>query len=77
MCRIDNQLKTLIHLKYSILILFSLYSVDILVLHTLNTLSSMFSGISNIKFFFFGLKYVEKCACFYSFKNENIYCKYF
>ena len=55
MCRIDSQLK-----KYTFemflkpIIPFSLYSVGILVLHTLNTLSPMFSGINNNNFSFFG-----------------------
>ena len=60
---------------------FSLYSVDILVLRTLNTLSTMFSGMNNNDLSFFCLKDIEKMlqyfwACFYSFKTENIF-KYF
>ena len=60
-CRIDTQLKKLIHLKYLILQTpFSLYSIVISVLHALNTLSPLFSGIINNNFSFFGLKNVEK-----------------
>ena len=55
---IDCQLKKLIRLNYLILetpcLPFSLYSAGTLVLHTLSTLSPMFSGISNNKFSFFG-----------------------
>ena len=52
MCWIDSQSKKLIHLKhliFEILIPFSLYSVGLLVLHTLNTVSPEFSRISNNK----------------------------
>ena len=57
MCRIDNQLKKLIRLKYLILerlYTFSLYPVDILVLHTPNTPSPIFSGIKNKQLSYFG-----------------------
>ena len=54
MCRIDSQLKKLIRLKYLILetpyTFFSIFSWYFIVLHTLNFLSPMFSGINNNKF---------------------------
>ena len=56
MRRIGSQLKTLIRLKYLIIeipYIFSLYSVSILVLHTLNNLSPRFSGIKNNNVFLF------------------------
>ena len=60
-CKIDSQLKKLMHLKFLILQTpFFLYSIVISVLHTLNTLSPMFSGIVSNKFSFFGLKAIEK-----------------
>ena len=58
MRRIDSHLKTLIHLKYLIIeitYIFSLCSVSILVLHTLNNLSPRFSGIKNKTFPFLAL----------------------
>ena len=57
MCRINSQLKKLIHLKYLILETptpFSLCSVGILVLHT------CFRVLTTTTFPFFGLKDVEK-----------------
>ena len=58
MCRIDSQLKKLIRLKYLILetpyTFFSIFSWYFIVLHTLNFLSPMFSGINNNNFSFFG-----------------------
>ena len=77
MCRIDRQLKKLIRSKYLITetpyTFFSIFSI--LVLHTLNTLSPVFSGISNNKFSFFGFsKFFFVGVCFYNFKKENIYC---
>ena len=58
MCRIDSQLKKLICLKYLILetpyTFFSIFSWYFIVLHTLNFLSPMFSGINNNNFFLFG-----------------------
>ena len=59
MCRIDSQSKKLIHLKYLILetpyTFFSIFSWYFIVLHTLNVLSPMFSGINSNNFSFFGL----------------------
>ena len=57
-CRIDSQLKKLIHLKYLILEIpyafFSIFNRYFIALHTLNFLSPMFSGINNKNFSFFG-----------------------
>ena len=56
MCRIGSQLKKLIRLKYLILetpySFFSIFCWYFLVLHTLNFLSPMFSGINNNNFSF-------------------------
>ena len=56
MCRIDSQLKKLIRLKYLILKIpytfFSIFSWYFTVLHTLNVVSPMFSGINNNNFSF-------------------------
>ena len=81
MCRIDSQLKKLIRLKYLILetpyTFFSIFSWYFIVLHTLNFLSPMFSGINNNNFSFFWLfQPFLFCVCFYNFKKENIF-KYF
>ena len=58
MCRSGSQLKKLIRLKYLILetpyTFFSIFSWYFIVLHTLNFLSPMFSGINNNNFSFFG-----------------------
>ena len=58
MCRIDSQLKKLIRLKHLILgtlyTFFSIFSRYCIVLHTLNFLLPMFSGINNNNFSFFG-----------------------
>ena len=58
MCRIDSQLKKLIRLKNLILetpyTFFSIFSRYFIVLHILNFLSPMFSGINNNNFSFFG-----------------------
>ena len=58
MCRIDSQLKKLIRLKYLILetpyTFFSIFSWHFIVLHTLNFLSPMLSGINNKYSSFFG-----------------------
>ena len=58
MCRIDSQLKKLIRLKHLILgtryTFFSIFSRYFIVLHTLNFLLPMFSGINNNNFSFFG-----------------------
>ena len=57
MCRIDSQLKKLIRLKYLILetpyTFFSIFNWYFIVLHTVNFLSPMFSGINNNNFSFF------------------------
>ena len=56
MCRSGSQLKKLIRLKYLILetpySFFSIFCWYFLVLHTLNFLSPMFSGINNNNFSF-------------------------
>ena len=58
MCRIYSQLKKLICLKNLILetpyTFFSIFSRYFIVLHILNFLSPMFSGINNNNFSFFG-----------------------
>ena len=80
MCRIDSQLKKLIRLKYLILetpyTFFSIFSWYFIVLHTLNFLSPLFSGINNNNFSFFGFSNLSFFVCFYNFKKENI-SKYF
>ena len=77
MCRIDSQLKKLIRLKYLILetpyTFFSIFSWYFIVLHTLNFLSPMFSGINNNTF----SSFLAFCVCFYNFKKENTYFKIF
>ena len=78
MRRIDSKLKKLyvwnIYLILKPLIPFSLYSVGILVLHTLNSQSRMFLGINKNNFSFFGFSNLSFfCVCFYNFKKENIY----
>ena len=63
MCWIDSQSKKLIHLKYLILetpYTFSLYSVGILDLCTLNALSPVFSSINNNKLFLVLLEEYEE-----------------
>ena len=82
MCRIDSQLKRLIRLKYLILetpyIFFSTFSWYFIVLHILNFLSPMFSGINHNKFSFFWLfQPFLFCVCFCNFKKDNIFIKYF
>ena len=65
---IDSQSKKFIHLKYLILetaYTFSLYSVDILVLYTLNTLQLVFSGIKTATFPFFIKGYRENVVIFF------------
>ena len=58
MCRIDSQLKKLIRLKYLILetpyTFFSIFNWYFIVLHTVNFLSPIFSGINSNNFSFFG-----------------------
>ena len=57
MCRIDSQLKKMIPLQYLTLetpyTFFSIFSWYFTVLHTLNFLFPMFSGINNNSFSFF------------------------
>ena len=78
MWRIDSQM---ISLKYLILetlyTFFSVFSWYFIVLHTLNFLSPMLSGINNNYFPFFWLfQTFLFCVCFYNFKKENS-LKYF
>ena len=80
--KIDSQLKKLIRLKYLILettyTFFSIFSWYVIVLHTLNFPSPMFSVINNNNFSFFRLfQAFLFCACFYNFKTENIYFQIF
>ena len=68
----------MIRLNYLILetsyIPFSLYSVGILVLHTLSTLYLCFQVLATTTFPFFWLLQPSLfCVCFYNFKKENIY----
>ena len=76
MCRTDSQLKKLVHLKYLILetpyTFFFIPSWYFRVLHTLNFLSPMFSGINNNNFSFFWLfQPFLFYVCFYNLKKEN------
>ena len=79
MCRIDSQLKKLIHLKYLILetlyTFFSIFSWYFIVLHTLNFLSPMFSVIVNNNLSFFGFSNLSFLCLFYNFNKGNIYFK--
>ena len=75
MFRSDSQFKKMIYFKYLILetpYTLSLYSAGILVLHTLNTISPMFSGINN-NFLFWLFQPFLFCACFYDLLKESIY----
>ena len=63
MCWIDSQSEKLIHLKCLIFetpYTFSLHSVGILVLPTLNGVSPVFPAINNNNLFLFCLKDMEK-----------------
>ena len=76
MCRNDTQSKKLIRLKYLIIetpyTFFSIFSWYFIVLHTLNFLSPMFSGINNNNFSFFWLfQPFLFYVCFYNLKKEN------
>ena len=82
MCRIDSQLKKLIHLKYLILEtpynFFSIFSWYFIVLHTLNFLSRMFSGINNNNISFFGFSNLSFFVFgFTTLKKETFIFKYF
>ena len=82
MCRIDSQLKKLIHLKYLILetpyTFFSIFSWYFIVLHTLNFLSRMFSGINNNNLSFFGFSNLSFFVFgFTTLKKETFIFKYF
>ena len=61
MCRIDSQLKKMIRLKYLILetpyTFFSIFSWYFIVLHTLNFLSPILSGINSNNFSFFDFSF--------------------
>ena len=77
MCRIDSQLKKLISLKYLILetryTFFSILSWYFIVLHSLNFLSSMFSGINNNNFSNFSFS----AFVFATLKNKIFVFNYF
>ena len=82
MCRIDSQLKKLIRLKYLILetpyTFFSIFSWYFIVLHTLNFLSPLFSGINNNNFSFFGFSNLSFFVfVFTTLKKEIFNFKYF
>ena len=82
MCRIDNQLKKLIRLKYLILetpyTFFSIFSWYFIVLHTLNFLSPMFSGINNNNFSFFGFSNLSFFVFVFTTLKKKIFIfKYF
>ena len=82
MCRIDSQLKKLIHLKYLILEtpynFFSIFSWYFIVLHTLNFLSRMVSGINNNNISFFGFSNLSFFVFgFTTLKKETFIFKYF
>ena len=81
MYRIYRQLKRMIRLKYLFLetpYTFPLYSVGVLVLHTLNTLSPIFSGVSNNKFSFFGFSNLSFFVLFFTSLKKKIFAfKYF
>ena len=68
---------------WNTLYLFILYSVSILVLRTMNTTSTMFSGINNNNLFLFCLKDTEKCCnichvCWYTFfKKKKVFLIFF
>ena len=82
MCRIDSQLKKLIRLKYLILetpyTFFSIFSWYFIVLHTLNFLSPMFSGINNNNFSFFGFSNLSFFVFVFTTLKKKIFIfKYF
>ena len=82
MCRIDSQLKRLIRLKYLILetpyTFFSIFSWYFIVLHILNFLSPMFSGINNNNFSFFGFSNLSFFVFVFTTLKKKIFIfKYF
>ena len=82
MCRIDSQLKKLIRLKYLILetpyTFFSIFSWYFIVLHTLNFLSLLFSGINNSNFPFFGFSNLSFFVFVFTTLKKKIFIfKYF
>ena len=81
-CRTDSQLKKLIGLKYLILekpyTFFSIFSWYFIVLHTLNFLSPMFSGINNNNFSFFGFSNLSFFVFVFTTLKKKIFIfKYF
>ena len=82
MFRIDSQLKKMIHLKYLILetpyTFFSIFSWYFIVLHTLNFLSFLFSGINNNNFSFFGFSNLSFFVFVFTTLKKKIFIfKYF
>ena len=80
--RIGSQLKKLIRLKYLILetpyTFFSIFSWYFIVLHTLNFLSPMFSGINNNNFSFFGFSNLSFFVFVFTTLKKKIFIfKYF
>ena len=81
MFRIDSQLKKMIHLKYLILetpyTFFSIFSWYFIVLHTLNFISPMFSGINNNFTFFEFFQSFFFVIVFTTLKKKIFIFKYF
>ena len=82
MCRTDSQLKKLVHLKNLILetpyTFFFIPSWYFRVLHTLNFLSPMFSGINNNNFSFFGFSNLSFFVFVFTTLKKKIFIfKYF
>ena len=82
MCRNDSQLKKLIRLKYLILetpyTFFFIFSWYFIVLHTLNFLSPLFSGINNNNFSFFGFSNLSFFVFLFTALKKKIFIfKYF
>ena len=80
--KIDSQLKKLIRLKYLILettyTFFSIFSWHVIVLHTLNFPSPMFSVINNNNFSFFGFSNVSFFVLVFTTLKQKIFIfKYF
>ena len=80
--KIDSQLKKLIRLKYLILettyTFFSIFSWYVIVLHTLNFPSPMFSVINNNNFSFFGFSNVSFFVLVFTTLKQKIFIfKYF
>ena len=81
-CRIDSWLKKLIRLKYLILEtpynFFSAFNWYFIVLHTLNFLSPMFSGINNNNFSFYGFLNLSSFVFVFTALKKKIHIfKYF